>query len=115
MIKPIHKRNQPALPTSVKVGHRDIAIVLVSAAVLVDSYGDFSTDKLLIRLGDWLKPQDLAEVLIHELLHACWPQRWSLSGDIEENVVAPMSLTMAQVWRDNPHVVEWITHSLLGE
>lgn len=112
MKKPIHHRN---LPASVKVGHRDLTIKLATLVELVDAYGDYHKDTQLIRLGDWLRPQDLVETLLHELLHACWPQRWSRVGDVEEDIVCATAPMLAQVWRDNPELVEWITHSLLGE
>lgn len=115
MTKPIHKRIIPTLPTTVKVGYRDVSIEWATLEVLDDANGDYLDSKQRIRIGDFLKPQKAAEVVIHELLHACWPNRWSLVGDVEETFVSGLAPMLAQVWRDNPDLVDWISYNLLGE
>jgi len=102
----------PKLPASVKVGHRDIAIVLASRAELDGAYGDFLDDAQRIRLDRERKPQSQAETLIHEILHACWPAHWSLVGDVEETFVSTLAPRLAAVWRDNPALVDWLSHNL---
>jgi hypothetical protein len=102
----------PKLPASIKVGHRDIAIELTPASELDGAYGDYSTDKQLIRISCDLKPQSMAGTVIHELLHACWPNHWSLVGDVQETIVSALEPALSQVWRDNPELFAWLSHNL---
>lgn len=102
----------PKLPATVKIGHRDVSIERATAEQLEGAYGDYLADKQRIRLADYLTPQNAAETLIHEILHACWPQRWTLVGDVEETFVSALAPTLAAVWRDNPDLVLWLSHNL---
>ena len=114
MRKSIHPRK----PSSVRVGHRDMSVAFVSRDAMPDADGDFTIDAQAIRVGDWLAPQTQAEVLIHELLHACWPYRWNACqrpDDIEEDLVTLLAPQLAGVLRDNPSLVLWLTQSLEGD
>jgi len=102
----------PKLPGSIKVGYQTVALELASREDLIDAYGDCNHEKQRIRIGDWLKPQQAAETLIHELLHAVWPNRWSHVGDIEETLVTGLAPNIAGVWRDNPAIVAWLSWAL---
>jgi hypothetical protein len=102
----------PKLPASIRVGHRDISVNLATTDNLEGANGDYLADKQRIRLGDWLMPQSMAEVLIHEVLHACWPNRWTLVGDVEETFVSALAPSLAGVMRDNPSLVLWLSHAL---
>ena len=62
-----------------------------------------------IKVADDLLPHDAAEVLIHELLHACWR---GLPEDVEERCVTTLAENLAQVWADNPDVVRWISRKI---
>lgn len=102
----------PKLPTRIKVGARDITIVMATPDELDGAYGDYLDDKQRIRLSSERLPQSQAETLIHEILHACWPNRWSLVGDVEETFVSALAPSLANVWRDNPELVAWLSHNL---
>jgi hypothetical protein len=101
----------PKLPATVKIGHLDFAIVLASAAD-IGAYGDCNVDEQRIRVDKGLKPQTLAETLLHEILHASWPTHMKTIGGKEEDVVSALSPNLAQVWRDNTALVQWVTFNL---
>jgi hypothetical protein len=103
----------PKLPATVKIGHLDFSIVLASAAD-IGAYGDCNIDEQRIRIDQNLKPQTLAETLMHEILHAGWPTHMKGTGGKEEEVVSALSPNLAQIWRDNTVLIQWITHSLAG-
>lgn len=102
----------PKLPSSIRVGYQDFKIELASREVLVEADGDCHREKQLIRIGEWLRPQVMAEVVIHEVDHAMWPYRWSLVGDVEENFVSALSPVQTQVMRDNPGLYAWLAWCL---
>lgn len=102
----------PKLPASIKVGHRDIEVVLAPRSAMDGAYGDYLDDAQRIRLSMDRKPQSQAETLIHEILHACWPAHWSLVGDVEETFVSALAPALSQVVRDNGELVAWLQHNL---
>ena len=102
----------PKLPASVKVGHRDISIELVSEDELDSAWGDYLAKKQRIRIDKDRMPQGMAETLLHELDHAIWPDQWTLVGDVEETFVSALAPRRAALMRDNPELFAWIMHSL---
>jgi hypothetical protein len=100
------------LPTSVIVGYRTYAIEELSversdADDIVGLHHNHPP-KIEVRT-EGIAPEDAANTLLHEILHACWevgnlPKRAS-----EEKAVHMLSNQLAQVWRDNPQVVAWVT------
>lgn len=104
-------KKAPKLPSVIKVGHIDFSIVLASGAD-IGAYGDCHLDEQRIRIDKDLKPHVMVETVIHEALHACWPSHMKTTGGTEESVVASLSPNLAQVWRDNPALVQWISWNL---
>ena len=75
----------PPFPTSIRVGHRDIVVELHPSDEMDGANGDFLDSKQRIRICNDLMPQTMAEVLNHEVGHACFCTfRWTLVGDVEE-------------------------------
>lgn len=101
----------PKLPSSIKVGHRKTAVEMTSADVMDDKDGDYNQSKARIRIRDDLVPHELAETLLHELLHACWPTT-PIAGDIEEIVVTTLAEHLCQAMVDNPGLFPWIEDRL---
>lgn len=103
----------PKLPATIKIGHLDFSIVLASSAD-IGAYGDCHYDMQRIRIDKDLKPQTMAETVIHEVLHASWPTHMKGVGGKEEEIISAQSPNLAQVWRDNSALIQWITHNLAG-
>ena len=99
-------------PSKIRVGYRSINVAFVEASDLPeDKDGIFDEAGAQIKIADTLSPQDAAQVTLHEVIHACW-RRISLEGDVEENAVEVLSENLAQVWRDNPSLIQWISAGL---
>lgn len=107
-----------AFPETVRVGHRDIVIMLAGFEELgMDTYGDYRPSLQCIRVSKLLPPQTQAEVLLHEILHAVFPSEanWLHHRDMEEAVVSGISPPLTQVMADNPDVFAWIVGAVNGE
>jgi len=103
-----------ALPKSIRVGYRDYAIeswvpALASAA---GRWGECDRMNMVIRIRDDLLPSVTAEVLLHEVIHAAYQMGALDSDDKEERVVEVLGNQLAQVWRDNPEFVVFMSEAL---
>lgn len=107
------KPRRQRMPRSVRVGHRLFEIVSwdASAAEAEGARGDCRDDPPVIRISNGLKPFDKAEVMLHEVFHACWRHLPSERVS-EEAAVTVLAENFAQVWRENPKLVAWITDNL---
>lgn len=80
----------------------------------VDGYSRVEERIILIRSGASARRQ--AEILLHELVHmALDPVKLEPplgAGDIEEVIVDTLGENLAQLWRDNPAVFQWIAVGL---
>lgn len=101
------------MPRSVKVGHRLFEIVLwdKAAALAQGARGDCRDDPPVLRVSKGMKPFDRAEVLLHELLHACWRNLPSENVS-EEAVVSVLSENLAGIIADNPNLISWLSENL---
>jgi hypothetical protein len=101
------------MPRSVKVGHRIFEVVqwAEKAALAQGARGDCREEPPVIRVSKGLKPFDQAEVLIHEILHACWKHLPSDSVT-EEEAVSILAENLAAVITDNPAIVAWLQENL---
>lgn len=103
-----------ALPKSIRVGYRDYAVEgwLPALASANSRLGECDRINLVIRIRDDLKPAVAAEVLLHEVIHAAYHIGALESGDGEERVTETLGNQLAQVWRDNPEFVDFMSESL---
>lgn len=101
------------LPASIRVGYLDFAVEdwKPSEAHVNGRFGECDRHHMVIRVRADLGPQKKAEVLLHEVLHACYDVG-CLSGDDEEKIVSIFGNQLAQVWRDNPDFVQFMSASL---
>jgi hypothetical protein len=101
------------MPRRVKVGHRFFEIIRweTKAADASKARGECQQEPPVIRIANYMKPFDKAEVMLHELGHACWGDR-PTDGVSEENAVTWLAAGYAGVWADNPDLVAWISESL---
>lgn len=97
----------------VRVGYLDFVVESWKPAFASASYrlGECDRDNAVIRVRSDLGRQVKAEVFLHEVLHACY-HIGCLSGDDEEKIVSIFAKQLAQVWRDNPDMVEFLSASL---
>ncbi|TXM68179.1 hypothetical protein [Methylobacterium sp. WL120] len=65
---------------------------------------------LEIGLLDAMPPQRQAEVLLHEVLHACFNIADLRGGPMpeEEKIVTTLTFQMLGVYRDNPDLMAWL-------
>lgn len=84
----------------IKLDHRDIEVRGVLA--LKGIVGVFKDRECLIEIAVEQSPQQQADTLIHELLHAIWATRNFPDRMGEEAVCTRLASALATVIRDNP-------------
>lgn len=110
--------NLPAgLPSSVKVGHLDYAIMSWGkrAAHESDRMGECGHQTLEIRIDFDHHPRQSANTLLHEITHAIWWAYGLQAADDQERTVTVLANGWSQVWRDNPSIFAWIVSMLTDE
>jgi hypothetical protein len=102
------------LPSSVKVGYADIQIVPMHTLEGFSHgvFGHFSASELAIRVINDLTETQVANTLLHEVLHACWHVAGLEDEDEEERIVTCLANTYLQVLRDNPDYNRFIQKCL---
>lgn len=65
-----------------------------------------------IALDATLPAQEQAAILIHEVIHAVWSARKMGKRVTEESACTHLGVALAEVFRDNPHLVSAITSAL---
>lgn len=65
-----------------------------------------------IAIRDDLPDSSFAEVLEHEINHACWDAAALKSKGAEETVVNRMTPLMMMARRDNPEIYAWIDQAI---
>lgn len=102
------------LPKSIRVGYRDYAVEPWSSVVASANgrLGECDRLNLIIRIRSDLNPMVTAEVLLHEVIHACYGNGVLEAEDSEERVTESLANQLAQVWRDNPHFVDFMSVAL---
>lgn len=103
------------LPPKIKVACFDIDIIAwgSSAANARRAYGEFSNEEKLIRIDTTVDRWQVFSTLLHEINHAVYCAYGIQDEDKEERIVDVMGNAWAQIYRDNPHLVEWITTMIL--
>ena len=101
------------MPTKIQIGPYPYSIVdwPVAAANEAACYGQCDYDKLEIRVRQDLKPSRKAEVLLHEILHACWEVGTIPANPEEEHAVNALGIHLTNAMRTNPEVFRWIINS----
>ena len=103
-----------ALPTVVRVGYRDYAIIEWDRkdAASSDRYGECDKANAIIRVSTDYGALKAANTLLHEVLHACFDVAAIEGDDPEERTVTSLANVLAQVIRDNPDLVAYLTAAL---
>ena len=111
------------LPTSVKIGYRDIEIEYVNPDFktdnLTDCYGEYRAREGKILLQHDLCGQEMSNVMIHECCHAiCYAAGLNQADsplkedDKEEIVVNQMANYLMGMFRDNPWFLDFIKNNM---
>lgn len=106
---------RPAYPLSVRVGVFDFTVKPWDkrAADNTGAYGLCDKGSLTILIQQDMPIQQEAQILLHELFHACYFAGGlrDTEGD-EERLVAIMSFQVAGVVRDNPDLMAYLGAAL---
>lgn len=85
------------------------------AAVSNARWGEFSPLEMVIRVDLTLPLARIAEVLLHEILHAVWYEyELKHEQDDQERIVTRMGTGLSAMFYDNPHLVDWFKHAWLS-
>lgn len=99
------------LPRSIRVGFKTYDILPWPIENVIDdaSLGRCEHFKSQIHVAIDGRPwPDVAETLIHEILHACWYAGCLEDAPPEEKAVATLASCLAQVLSDNPALRAWL-------
>tara|TARA_R110002051_G_C8597301_1_gene479843 strand:+ start:334 stop:756 length:423 start_codon:yes stop_codon:yes gene_type:complete len=116
-------RIKTTLPTSIKVGYRDIEIQYVrpdfKTDEMTDCYGQYKAREGLIQLQPDICGQELSNVLLHECLHAViyssglnQAKSCLKEEDDEEIVVNQITNYLIGLFRDNPWFLDFIKNNM---
>ncbi len=99
---------------TIRVGYRDFAVEDWNrqTAVSAERYGECDKNYGIIRVSTDYGPHRTAATLIHETLHACYAVSGLADKEPEEKVVTVLSQVLAQVIRDNPDFVAYLSEAL---
>lgn len=109
-------------PTSIKVGWKDIRIEYVDPTFKknnADFWGQFVARKGLIEIQKEAQGDDLANTLLHEVIHAIvYNSSLNSEGGAledakdEEQVVNSMTNHLMAVFKDNPWLLDWLKEQM---
>lgn len=105
------------LPSRLRIGPYTyiVEIMPISKSAKRNINGECDTQNMKIQIFEELPPDRSAEVLLHEVLHACFHAADLTDEDKEEKIITTMARQIAQVMRDNPHFVNWLTANLADD
>jgi len=109
-------------PSEIKIGWKDIKIEYVDPSFFQnnsDYWGQFLTRKGKIEIQKEIDGDDLANTLLHEILHAI-VYASSLNSDggaledhkDEEQTVNSITNHLMSVFKDNPWFLKWLDHKI---
>lgn len=107
------KGNSPKLPKLIRIGPYDVPLEVTEKDS--PNWGEWWGNEYKISIKPTFpSPQKAAEVVIHELLHAAW-QVSALPGGTgtEERAVNALAVTMTQILRDNPKLIDWLAATVV--
>lgn len=106
-----------SLPGHIRIGPFDYAIKLIDAneQKCRGIFGECSTDEQQIEMGQkFASPIRVVDVFLHEVTHAIFhtycltqPDDDTIISD-EEHIIAPLSTAFAQLYQQNPWLLDWI-------
>lgn len=102
------------LPKQVRIGWLTYKITLMNeeSQALSQAFGFICHSKQQIRIAENQAPQQMANTLLHEILHGVHFIHGVSNADDEETFTTLGANGLCQVWQDNPEVFEWIDEAL---
>ena len=108
------------LPKKIKISYADVSIETESnPTFLEECYGEYSSQENKITIASTISDADIANTLIHEIIHACvWYGGLKDDGaeleedKKEERVVNVIANQLSQILRDNPKILTVIKKGL---
>ena len=98
---------------SVRIGPFDIIFTTLVGEERDKCLGTYSETSMAISLRDTFpSDQQMAETILHELLHAMFSVAGIQDKDSHERTVSLLSTCMAQVIRDNRKLTDWLQERL---
>lgn len=98
------KRSQ--IPEKIRIGAYDVKVVL---RPMKKNSGEYDANVCLIVLDTGATLARLRVVLLHEIMHAAWDSAGIQGRPDEETAVDGLSNVLAQVIRDNPKLMRFLT------
>ena len=108
------KKWTKTLPDSVKIGYLKMRLRLMADATVssTEHLGFCDTNNEYITIMPALRRRKAAEVLIHEIIHACFntyhPKYLPQEKELIEDFVTAVSKGMSGIFVDSPEVIEWL-------
>lgn len=101
------------LPKRLRVGPHDVRFARLSVADARRNYGAFVPAAMEIQLNPQFTCGSLAvDTVLHELVHAIFAVGSIQVKFGEEHVVSAIATYLAQIIRDNPEFVNWLTEAV---
>jgi len=97
------------LPEYIKVGPYDISVRVISSELAARLKEDGDFDGETIHIADGQRGPQLADTILHELLHAIYATFGLKDEDEEERIVSALATGLVGVLRDNPNFARWLT------
>ncbi len=101
------------LPNSIKIGPVMYRVFEMSAplAAAENIDGICEPNHKIIRIREDLNRDDMARILLHEIIHAAFDMG-ALAEAQEERIVTVLANQLTGVWRDNPEFVRFMNDCL---
>lgn len=103
------------LPKKVKIGSREYKVIKRSKrwGKKHKAYGQIQYDKRIIELSNDQNSKELADTLLHELIHSIIHEyKIKLDGRKEESLVTKISNGFTDVFSKNPNLLPWLVRQL---
>ena len=101
------------IPTTVHVAPYDVTIGHLTGEEAAKNFGMFVPEHMAIRIrSEFSTPQQAADTVLHEVLHAVWQVAGLSPKDSEERIVATLSTSLCGLIQRNEHLVDWLVAAL---
>lgn len=95
---------------NLKIGYQIVKIMEETSSV-ADTFGQYDTERSIIRININHEPVEIVNTLVHECLHAiCYT--YGLRLDDEEKICLVLANGLTQVFRDNKNFLTFIEENL---